>query len=91
MIDSDPFEITWVLTHADLRRTARVKALMDYLVERLCDLFEGRKALDDPRMLLGTALQPLNLETIGETENRPRLSQSSRLDPAVKPRDDNYC
>ena len=84
MIDSDPFEITWVLTHADLRRTARVKALMD-------NLFEGRKALDDPRMLFDTALQPLNLETIGETENRPRLSQSSRLDPAVKPRDDNYC
>jgi len=52
----------WVLTHADLRRTARVKALMDYLVEQLRgmrDLFEGRKARKDPRVLFGPDLQPL--------------------------------
>jgi len=52
----------WVLTHADLRRTARVKALMDYLVESLRDmrdLFEGRKALEDPRVLFTADLQPV--------------------------------
>jgi DNA-binding transcriptional LysR family regulator len=52
----------WVLTHADLRRTARVKALMDYLVEHLRgmrDLFEGRKALEDPGVLFSSDLQPL--------------------------------
>jgi DNA-binding transcriptional LysR family regulator len=52
----------WVLTHADLRHTARVKALMDYLVEYLRgmrDLFEGRRALEDSRVLFDTKLEPL--------------------------------
>lgn len=51
----------WVLTHADLRRTARVKALMDYLVESLREmrqLFEGRKALEYPDVLFTADLQP---------------------------------
>ena len=43
-----PDELTselWLLTHPDLRRTARVRAFMDYLAESLQkerDLIEGR-------------------------------------------------
>lgn len=36
----------WILTHPDLRHTARVKALMDYLYKALtkeADLFEGKR------------------------------------------------
>lgn len=46
----DPLEAMtielWVLTHPDLRHTARVKALMAYLVDALkkeADLFEGKR------------------------------------------------
>jgi len=46
----DPLEALtlelWILTHPDLRHTARVKALMDFLQERLkqeADLFEGNR------------------------------------------------
>ena len=48
-----PDELTsklWLLTHPDLRRTARVRALMDYLVEVLDkekDLIEGRLVGED--------------------------------------------
>ena len=47
-ITSPPDELTselWLLTHPDLRRTARVKALMDFLTETLQkekDLIEGK-------------------------------------------------
>ena len=37
----------WLLTHADLRHTARVKALMNFMYEELkneADLFEGRRS-----------------------------------------------
>ncbi|MFV2033086.1 MAG: LysR family transcriptional regulator [Gammaproteobacteria bacterium] len=48
-----PDELTsdlWLLTHPDLRRTARVKALMNFLAEALekeKDLIEGRLILND--------------------------------------------
>ena len=38
----------WVLTHEDLKRTARIRALTDWLVERLSrdrDLLVGRRPL----------------------------------------------
>lgn len=52
----------WVLTQSDRRRTARVKALMSYLVERLSrmrDLFEGRKALEYPGALFSADMNPV--------------------------------
>ena len=54
-----------LLPDADLRRTARVKALMEYLVEHLRgirELFEGRRAIEYPRVLFGASLQPLDRE-----------------------------
>lgn len=44
----------WVLTHPDLRQTARVKVCMNYIVEYLKarqHLFEGRKALEHENVL----------------------------------------
>jgi len=44
-IDTRTIEL-WILTHPDLRHTARVKALMAYLVDELkkdADLFEGKR------------------------------------------------
>lgn len=41
----------WLLTHPDLRHTARVKALMAFLHEELgkdCDLFEGKRPGNKP-------------------------------------------
>ncbi len=52
----------WVLTHADLRQTTRVKVLMDYLVEYLRSmrgLFEGSKAMSDGRVLYDETLKRL--------------------------------
>lgn len=43
----------WILTHSDLRRTARVKALMAFLHDKLsrdADLFEGRRVTTEPRI-----------------------------------------
>jgi len=44
----------WILTHPDLRHTARVKALMAFLVDALskdCDLFEGNLPCNDPQVM----------------------------------------
>lgn len=51
----------WVLTHPDLRQTARVKVMMSYLVERLradSDKFEGRKALESGDYAFGEDPEP---------------------------------
>lgn len=43
----------WILTHPDLRHTARVKALMAYLFDTLkkdVDLFEGKRPMGKPRV-----------------------------------------
>jgi DNA-binding transcriptional LysR family regulator len=42
----------WILTHPDLRHTARVKALMAFLFDELgkdCDLFEGKRPVTKPK------------------------------------------
>lgn len=60
-IDSLSVEL-WVFTHADLRQTARVKVMVDYLVEQLRtmrDLFNGQKAKSAPRVLNDEALNRL--------------------------------
>lgn len=44
----------WILTHPDLRHTARVKALMAFLFDALnkdCDLFEGRRPCNEPQII----------------------------------------
>lgn len=41
----------WILTHPDLRHTARVKALMAFLFDELgkdCDLFMGKRPINKP-------------------------------------------
>jgi len=46
----------WILTHPDLRHTARVKALMAFLFENLskdADLFEGSRPAGKPRLIWG--------------------------------------
>jgi len=55
---SDPIEpLTlelWLLTHPDLRHTARVKALMAYLYEKLKndeDLYAGQRPVNKPKVL----------------------------------------
>ena len=57
---SDSFDFLdmefWVLTHPDLRRTARVRALMSHLYDELgaqAALFEGRKARHGTHLRLG--------------------------------------
>jgi len=47
LLESHTLEL-WILTHPDLRHTARVKALMGYLYEALkdeADLFEGKRVI----------------------------------------------
>jgi len=42
----------WILTHPDLRHTARVKTLMAFLYDELgkdCDLFEGKRPISSPQ------------------------------------------
>ena len=44
----------WLLTHPDLRHTARVKALMAYMYEVLkkeSDLFEGKRTQGEPEVI----------------------------------------
>lgn len=48
----DVSDAVWLLVHADLRRTARVRAFLDFAWERLrgeADLFEGRLPRVSPR------------------------------------------
>lgn len=49
---AEPRSALWLLTHDDLRRTARMRAVLDFLAKALASeraLFEGRRADRAPR------------------------------------------